>query len=71
MATTESTYCFTALAEGYLISELPSTIRIVLLFESDSLALMRFDKEAVSTLLNFESTRFEKYVVSTSSFRFA
>ena len=45
----ESTYVFTALAEGYLVSELPSITSMLVLFAIDSLLLIRFDNDTVST----------------------
>ena len=71
IATTESTYFLTAFAVGYFTSESPSTTSCVLLFVRVSLTFILFDKEAVSTLLNFVLILVDKEVVSNSSDRFA
>ena len=66
-ATTESTYCFTAFADGYFVSEFPSTMIILLLFAIDSLVFIRFDMANVSRLFNFILILFDNEVVSVNS----
>ena len=68
---TESTYCFTAFTEGYFVSELASSISMVLLLSSDSLLLIRTDNKIVSIEFNFLLILVDKEAVSIKSFRFA